>query len=126
VKTLFWNIDVFHEVYRCCDDFFAPVRAKIQIARKIEIKSLEETSIVLGSVEPLCPKNFLPVVGPAVRQEINAEKFLVRGWNVLQEGEDTSNRMFISQSIEYESVFGCESVSVFRNPAFNLRLDAPR
>jgi len=67
VQTLFWHIDIFNRVQGCRDDFFAPVRAKIEVAGKIESKGLKETPIVLGCVKPLCPKNFLPFVVPTVR-----------------------------------------------------------
>jgi hypothetical protein len=93
---------------------------------KIGSKGLHETPIVLGSVKPLCPKDFLAFVVPAIGKKIYVEQFPVRGWNVLQEGKNTSSWMLVPENIEYESCFGCESVSVFRNPADNPRADAPR
>jgi len=89
-------------------------------------KSLKETLIVLGGVEPLCPEDFLPSVVPSVVQICDVEEFLVLGWDVFQEGKNSASWMFISENVEYEPFFGYESVSILRNPAGNVRLDAPR
>jgi hypothetical protein len=48
------------------------------------------------------------------------------GWDVFQEGENLSVWMFVSKNVEYEPLFGCESVSVCRSPAFEGRFEAPR
>jgi len=89
-------------------------------------KSFKETLIVLGSVEPFCSEDFLSSVVPSAVQIRDFKEFLVLGWNIFQEGKDSSSWMLISENVEYEPSFGCESVSVLRNPAGNVRLDAPR
>jgi hypothetical protein len=96
------------------------------VAGKIVSKSLKKTLIVSGSVQPLCPENFLPFVVPSVAQICDVEEFLVLGWNVFQEGKDSISWMLISENVEYEPCVGYESVSILRNPAVNVRLDTPR
>jgi hypothetical protein len=123
--TLFWNVDILHRVQGCSDDFFAPVRAKIQVAWEIESKSRQETPIVLCSVKSLGPKKFLALVGPTAGKKIYVKQSLVPGWNVLQEGKDTRCWMLVPEHVEYESCFGRKSISVFGNPAGEVRLEAP-
>jgi hypothetical protein len=78
---------------------------------------LEKSLVVPGSVEFFGSKNLCFLVFPSSVQQVNVEKLLRLGRNILEEGEYPVFRVFIAENVEYESFLGDKSVPVDGEPA---------
>jgi hypothetical protein len=113
-------------VQRCADDFFVPERAEMHIGWEGGSEGFKETLVVLSCIESFSSEDFVLFVSPGVFKIFDVEKVFETGRYVFQKSENSTFRMLISKDVENETLFGCESVPVFRNPALDVRLQSPR
>jgi len=72
--------------------------------------------VILCCVKFFCPEKPCFAVLPSPLQHVDIEKCLELGWDVLQESENSVVRVLVAEGVEYEAVFGYESVAISWNP----------
>jgi hypothetical protein len=72
--------------------------------------------VVLCCVKFFCPEKPCFAVLPSSLQHVDVEKLFELGWDILQERENSVVRVLVSESVEDETFFGYEGVSVSGNP----------
>ena len=76
-------------VYGGADQFFVAEGTEVEVVGEVLAERLDEGLVVLGGVEFFGAEKLFVTELPSALQHLHVEEFLILGWDVLEERENT-------------------------------------